>query len=101
MADERALLTCYNDPLAAGMATQLPDDERLVIGGFLRVALDLDGMPPLPIPSDADHEWWTTDAVAHLQDHWHHIPERSTSFESTIASNAALVGLVLTVVRTA
>jgi hypothetical protein len=80
VADERALLTCYNDPLAAGMRAQLPDDERLVIGGFLRVALELDGMPPLKIPSDADHDWWTTDAIAHLQGHWHHITERFDLF---------------------
>ncbi len=53
--------TCYDDPLAAGMRAQLPDDERLVIGGFLRVASELDGMPALPIPSDPDHQWWTTD----------------------------------------
>ncbi|MFZ6005811.1 MAG: NERD domain-containing protein [Actinomycetota bacterium] len=74
--DERVLLTCYNDPLAAGMAAQLPDDERLVIGGFLRVALELDGMPSLPIPELADHEWWTVTAVEHLQAHWHQVTER-------------------------
>lgn len=76
LADERALLTCSNDLLAAGMRAQLPDDERLVIGGFLRVAFELDGTSPLPIPPDADDEWWTTDAVARLQGHWHHITER-------------------------
>ncbi len=74
--DERVLLTCYNDPLAAGMAAQLPDDERLVIGGFLRVALTLDGMPPLPIPELADHDWWTITAVDHLHQHWPQVTER-------------------------
>ncbi|MGQ0831439.1 MAG: ATP-binding domain-containing protein [Microthrixaceae bacterium] len=78
---ERRVVEAFRDGLTDGWLI-LPDvglradDERLVIGGFLRVAFELDGMPPLPIPPDADHEWWTTDAIAHLQDNWHHITAR-------------------------
>ena len=73
---ERVLLVCYNDPLASAMRARMPADEDLVIGSFLRVAFELDGMPPLSIPDNADHEWWTTTAVGHLDHHWHHITKR-------------------------
>jgi hypothetical protein len=72
--DQRVLLTCYNDPLADDLRSRLVADERLVIGSFLRVAFTLEGMPPLPVPDDADHEWWNTQAVAHLLRHWHQPP---------------------------
>lgn len=76
LREERVLLTCYNDPLADGMRARLPDDPDLVIGPFLRVAFDLEGMPPLSVPADADHEWWNTQAVAHLHRYWHQITDR-------------------------
>jgi superfamily I DNA/RNA helicase len=47
-----------------------------VIGPFLRVAFELAGMPPLAVPDDADHEWWNTQAVAHLHRYWHQITDR-------------------------
>jgi len=74
--DQRVLFTCYNDPLAADLLERLPADDTLVIGAFLRVAFELDGMPPLPVPDGADHEWWNTEAVAHLLRHWHEVTER-------------------------
>lgn len=74
--DQRVLLTCYNDPLAAELQSRHPGDEMLVIGSFLRVAFELEGMPPLPVPDDADHEWWNTQAVAHLVGHWHEVTQR-------------------------
>ncbi|MEO7572950.1 MAG: NERD domain-containing protein/DEAD/DEAH box helicase [Acidimicrobiales bacterium] len=74
--EERVLLTCYNDPLADAMRGTLSDDPDLVIGPFLRVAFELDGMPPIDVPDDADHEWWNTQAVAHLHRYWHLITDR-------------------------
>lgn len=74
--EERVLLTCYNDPLGGRIAEQLPEDPDLVIGSFLRLALAFDGMAPLTVPDDADHDWWTITAVGHLHSHWHEVTER-------------------------
>lgn len=74
--DQRVLLTCYNDPLAADLEARNLLHEGLVIGAFLRVAFQLAGMPALPVPDEADHEWWNTEAVAHLIRHWHEVTER-------------------------
>lgn len=82
---ERVLLTCYNEPLAERMAEHLVDDEDLVIGPFLRVALDLEGMPPLAVPDDADHQWWTITAVGHLHAHWHQVTDR---FDTIVVDEA-------------
>lgn len=73
---QRVLLACYNDPLAADLRGRIPHDEDLVIGAFLRTALELEGMPPLPVPDDADHEWWNVTAVSHLVRHWHEVTAR-------------------------
>jgi hypothetical protein len=73
---QRVLLTCYNDPLADELNDRLMADEQLMVGGFLRVAFELEGMPPLPVPADADHAWWNTQAVAHLLQHWHEVTQR-------------------------
>ncbi|MEJ7801494.1 MAG: hypothetical protein WKF60_13305, partial [Ilumatobacter sp.] len=32
--------------------------------------------PPIDVPEDADHEWWNTQAVAHLHRYWHLITDR-------------------------
>ncbi|MBX3283970.1 MAG: NERD domain-containing protein [Actinobacteria bacterium] len=82
---ERVLLTCYNEPLAARVAEQLVDDESLRVGPFLRLALGLEGMAPLEVPADADHEWWTVTAVGHLHAHWHRIVER---FDTIVVDEA-------------
>lgn len=71
LADERRVLfTCYNEPLAAAVAERLPDFDELTVGPFLRVALGLPGMEPLPVPADADHDWWTYVVPAHLAAGW-------------------------------
>src|SRR5690606_5478459 len=81
LREERVLFTCYNDPLGERMAELLPDDERLTVGPFLRVAFTLPGMPPVDVPADADHEWWNTEAVAHLQRYW---PEVTDRFDTVV-----------------
>lgn len=74
--DERVLVTCFNDPLADSIAQRLPDDDRLTVGSYFRVALTLPGMPELGVPDDADKTWWDTVAVGHLQTHWHEVTAR-------------------------
>ncbi len=82
---ERVLLTCYNDPLAEVIGDRLPDDEAVMSGAFLRLALGLEGMPPLVVPPDADHEWWTITAVGHIVTHWHQVTER---FDTVVVDEA-------------
>lgn len=83
--DERTLLTCYNEPLAAELRRRLPDDESLHIGAFLSIALRLDGMEPLDPPADAGDEWWNIHAVGHLLRHWHQVTDR---FDTIIIDEA-------------
>jgi hypothetical protein len=73
---QRVLFTCYNEPLSDAVAARLPDDPDLTVGPFLRVALDLEGMASLPIPDDADFDWWTITAPQHLTDNWARVTER-------------------------
>lgn len=83
--DQRVLLTCYNDPLADDLHERLPADDLLVIGAFFPVAFALEGMPALPVPEGADHEWWNTEAVAHLLRHWHEVTQR---FDTVVIDEA-------------
>ncbi|MCB1030666.1 MAG: AAA family ATPase [Acidimicrobiales bacterium] len=73
--DQDVLFTCYNEPLAAQVIEDLPFEE-LTAGPFLRLALSLLGMEPLPIPEDAGHDWWTNVVPAHLREHWSKVTER-------------------------
>jgi hypothetical protein len=73
---QQVLFTCYNEPLSDAVAARLPVDPDLTVGPFLRVALRLEGMAELPIPEDADHDWWTVTAPQHLEDHWAGVTER-------------------------
>lgn len=83
---ERVLLTCYNEPLADQIRDRAaPHDESLVIGPFLRLALGFEGMPPVEVPDDADHEWWTITAVGHLVTHFHEVTER---FDTIVVDEA-------------
>jgi len=83
--DERALVTCYNEPLAAQLRRRLPEDESLRIGAFLTLALSMDGMEPLVAPPDAGDEWWNVHAVGHLLRYWHQITEQ---FDTIIIDEA-------------
>jgi hypothetical protein len=82
---ERVLLTCYNEPLAHRMVEQMVVDDDLQIGPFLRLALTLEGMPSLEVPTEADHEWWTIRVVGHLHAHWHQITQR---FDTIVVDEA-------------
>ncbi len=83
--EERVLLTCYNDPLAERTAEQMPDDESLRTGSFLKMAMGLEGMPTLDVPAEVDHEWWNHTAVGHLHANWHLVTE---SFDTIVVDEA-------------
>jgi hypothetical protein len=83
--DERTLVTCYNEPLAAQLRRRLPEDDSLRIGAFLTMALNLEGMEPLDPPADAGDEWWNVHAVGHLLRYWHQVTEQ---FDTIIIDEA-------------
>ncbi len=73
---ERVLLCCYNDPLGGELGDRLPENDRLEVGSYFRIALVLTGMPALEEPADADRVWWEQVAVGHLTSNWHLITQR-------------------------
>jgi hypothetical protein len=85
-AGERVLVTCFNDPLAEQLRNELPQEDRdLLVGPFLRLALELPGMPPLDVPDDADAAWWDTVATGHIHKHW---PLVGASFDTIVIDEA-------------
>ncbi len=82
---ERVLLCCYNDPLGGDLVSRLPDDERLEVGSYFRLAMQLTGMPELEVPDDAGSAWWDHIAVGHLQGNWHRITRR---FDTVVVDEA-------------
>lgn len=82
---ERVLVACYNDPLGDALADRLPDNDRLRVGSFFQIARDLDGMPPIDEPSDADADFWDLTVVGHLQRNWSHVTEH---FDTVIIDEA-------------
>jgi len=84
---DRVLLTCFNDPLASDLANRfgVALDEDITIGPFLRMALDLPGMPVLEIPPNADKEWWDTVVIGHINVHW---PKVGITFDTIIVDEA-------------
>ena len=82
---ERVLLTCYNDPLAAAVWERFGDDELVTVDSYFEVAFQLEGMPSLEVPQEADGTWWDTVAVGHLQRHWGDITQR---FDTIIVDEA-------------
>jgi hypothetical protein len=56
---DNVLLTCFNDPLASSLVEQfeIELDEYVHIGPFMRLALELPGMPHLEVPPNADRNW--------------------------------------------
>lgn len=82
---ERVLLCCYNDPLGGELGARLEANDRLEVGAFLRLALELQGMPELVVPEDADRDWWDQVALGHLHRHWHEITQR---FDTIVVDEA-------------
>jgi superfamily I DNA and RNA helicase len=77
---DRVLLTCYNDPLSSSLQDQfgIALDDTITIGSFYDVALSLEGMPELEIPSLSPKEmgeWWDTVATGHILHNWDKVGE--------------------------
>lgn len=84
---DRVLLTCYNDPLAGSLHEEFGHvlDESVRIGPFIRLALELEGMPPLEIPDGASQQWWDTIAIGHIMGNW---PKVGETFDTIIIDEA-------------
>ena len=82
---ERVLLTCYNDPLAVAVWERFGDDDLVTVDSYFEAAFQLEGMPELEVPSEADGTWWDTVAVGHLQRHWGEVTDR---FDTIIVDEA-------------
>ena len=82
-ADNRTLVICYNDPLAAFITAALPDHDLLTVGSFLRVARGLPGVPELPEPQDysAKDRYWNRELIDHLLAH---VDARHALFDTVI-----------------
>jgi len=82
---DRTLLTCFNVPLAAQLASRFVPEAELTVGPFYEVALGMTGLPPLEVPGDADRQWWEHEAIGHLHLHWPLVTER---FDTIIIDEA-------------
>jgi hypothetical protein len=96
---KRVLLTCYNDPLGLRLSEQLGpnlevdessddlEEERsmLRVGSFLRVMLELEGMPMPDFENTEDDDFWNVRVPAHLIRYW---SEVVTRFDRIIVDEA-------------
>jgi hypothetical protein len=84
---DQVLFTCYNDPLAGSVREEFGHSfgENVTIGPFIRLALSLQGMPPLEIPENASQEWWDTQAIGHIMSNW---PKVGEFFDTIIVDEA-------------
>ena len=78
------MLTCFNDPLAEVLQRRATDDENLVVGPFLRMALELDGMPALE-GDQSDPDFWNVTVPGHLQRYWPQVTQR---FDTIVVDEA-------------
>lgn len=86
--NKRVLLVCFNEPLADAMRQRIPISENIVIGPFLKVALDLCGLEPDDVEQftpDELKEYWDVTVVGYLHSHWPDIEER---FDTIIVDEA-------------
>jgi hypothetical protein len=81
---ERTLLTCFNDPLAEMLDRRTTDDPHLVVGPFLRMALELEGMPELE-GDETDPDYWNVTVPGHLQRYW---PQVTARFDTIVIDEA-------------
>ena len=74
---ERVLLVCYNDPLGEEFQQKFADSDGIVLTGpFLRLAQELEGMPPcVQREGESDQDFWDKTVQGHLHLHWHKVTE--------------------------
>ena len=84
---ERVLVTCFNRPLAAELTERLQDEDNLVVGAFLDITREFDGMPELQEPDDPDaiNDWYAVTLPGFLTDNWRSITQR---FDTVIVDEA-------------
>jgi len=82
---KRVLLTCYNDPLGFELQKMFkfddddePDPARpfVRVGPFLKIALQLEGLPTPPFEETNDWEYWVEKVPAFLRENWHLVTEK-------------------------
>jgi hypothetical protein len=78
---ERTLLVCFNEPLGAEFQRRVGEMENIRTGPFLRLALELEGMPQKVEPSEANSDYWNNEVQGHLHLHW---PKVEESFDTII-----------------
>ena len=88
--EERVLFVCFNEPLAQEVRARMNiEDEDVVIGPFLQVARQFQGVPWLDEPEDASDEelkyFWDVTMVGHLHAHWPHIED---TFDTIVVDEA-------------
>ena len=76
--DERVLLMCFNDPLGKEFEDRFADTDGIIVTGpFLRVALDMPGMPDCDRKEgESEQDYWNSTVQGHLHLHWHRLTEQ-------------------------
>lgn len=88
---KRVLFTCYNDPLGERLRNSFAsggDDESaasILVGPFLRLARELEGMPDVPFENTGDHEYWVRRLPSFLIEHW---PKVTARFDCIVVDEA-------------
>lgn len=79
----RVLLTCYNDPLGQKLREEFvdassdeQDSSQITVGPFLRVMLELEGMPETDFPNTEDTQHWDVLVLAHIVRNWSLVTSR-------------------------
>jgi hypothetical protein len=73
---ERTLVVCFNEPLGAEFQRRIGSLDGIRTGPFLRLALELAGMPPISEPANAGPDYWNNEVHGHLHLHWPKVEER-------------------------
>lgn len=73
---DRTLLVCFNEPLGAEFQRRVGDMEGVRTGPFLRLALELEGIPHKEVPDGADSDFWNNEVLGHLHLHWPNVTEQ-------------------------
>jgi thymidine kinase len=86
--NERVLLTCFNEPLADQIDRYMVEDENLVSGSFLKLAMRLCGLDEADLSELSPAEtnlYWDIEVVGQLHREWPNIEER---FDTIIVDEA-------------
>jgi thymidine kinase len=86
---ERVLLTCFNEPLADQIKSYMYEDENLVTGSFLKLAMELCGLSEnfdlSELSASETKDYWDIQVVGNLHREWPNIEDR---FDTIIVDEA-------------